>query len=73
MKGGKKPKPFIREIDSSLSFQGIIINREKKHVKDYEKYLVSLLLNRTTTNALVAELCERQLFTRCFSYHVVIL
>lgn len=54
----EKKKTFAREIDSSLSFQGIITNREKKYFKDYEKYLVSVLLSRTTTNALVTELCE---------------
>lgn len=58
MEEKKNPKPFIREIDSSLSFQRIIINREEKYFKDYEKYLVSVLLSRTTTNALVPELCE---------------
>lgn len=52
------PHTFTREIDCSLTFQGIIINREKKYFKDYEKYPVSLLLSRTTTNALVTELCE---------------
>lgn len=54
----EKKITFTREIDSSLSFQGIIINREKKYFKDYEKYLVSVLLSRTITNALVTELCE---------------
>lgn len=54
----EEKKTFAREIDSSLSFQGIITNREKKYFKDYEKYLVSVLLSRTTTNALVTELCE---------------
>lgn len=52
------PHTFTGEIDRSLTFQGIIINREKKYFKDYEKYPVSLLLSRTTTNALVTELCE---------------
>lgn len=54
----EEKKAFAREIDSGLSFQGIIINREKKYFKDYEKYFVSVLVRRTTTNALVTELCE---------------
>lgn len=50
-------KKNTREIDSSLSFQGIIINREK-YFKYCGKYLVDVLLSRIATNVWVTGLCE---------------